>query len=66
MQYLIVAECPLDNGAVHYRAMSKTAGVAIAYSSPQNVMLLLNGELFCDSALQPSGEHTRMLNRMRG
>jgi hypothetical protein len=41
--------CPLDNGAVcaDHRAMSKRAGVAIAYSSPQNVMLLLNGELFC-------------------
>ncbi len=48
MQYLIVAGV-LDNGAVctDHRAMSKRAGVAIAYSSPQNVMLLLNGELFC-------------------
>ena len=49
MQYLIVAGV-LSTMALYctdHRAMSKRAGVAIAYSSPQNVMLLLNGELFC-------------------
>jgi hypothetical protein len=45
--------CPLDNGTVRtdHRTMSKRAGVAIAYNSPQNVMLLLNCELFCSPAL---------------
>jgi hypothetical protein len=53
MQYLIEAGI-LSIMALYgtdHRAMSKRAGVAIAYSSPQNVMLLLNGELFCDCPL---------------
>jgi len=70
---------PLDNGAVctDHRAMSKRAGVAIAYSSPQKCDVTPQWQavlrlpallrfLSRDSALQPSGEHTRMLNRMRG
>ena len=49
MQYLIVAGVLSITAlyALIIAAMSKRAGVAIAYSSPQNVMLLLNGELFC-------------------
>ena len=53
MQYLIVGGVLSIMALVRtdHRAMSKGAGVAIAHSSPQNVMLLLNCELFCSRPL---------------